>query len=150
MPAEHFSNQGKRMQIRVFSEQDRDAVIALWQRCGLTVGWNDPEKDIARKLQVQPELFLVGICDQLLVGSAMGGYDGHRGWLYYLAVDPDFRGRGCGRQLVDAVAGRLEAIGCPKINIMVRRSNEPVLDFYLRQGFLEDEVACLGRRLIDD
>jgi ribosomal protein S18 acetylase RimI-like enzyme len=138
------------MRIRVFSEQDQDAVLALWRRCGLTVGWNDPAKDITRKLQVQPELFLVGLFDQVLVGSVMGGYDGHRGWLYYLAVDPDYRGRGWGRQLVSAVAARLEAIGCPKLNIMVRRSNEPVIDFYLKEGFLEDEVACFGRRLIDD
>ncbi len=116
----------------------------------MTVGWNDPAKDITRKLQVQPELFLVGLFDQVLVGSVMGGYDGHRGWLYYLAVDPDYRGRGWGRQLVSAVAARLEAIGCPKLNIMVRRSNEPVIDFYLKEGFLEDEVACFGRRLIDD
>lgn len=138
------------MQIRVFEDHDRDSVVTLWQRCGLVVDWNDPEKDIARKQQIQPELFLVGLCESRVVCCAMGGYDGHRGWIYYLAVDPDHRGRGYGARLVNEVTTRLEALGCPKLNIMVRRSNDQALDFYRSLGFLDDEVTCLGRRLMRD
>lgn len=138
------------MIIRPFENDDRQTVIKLWRRCGLVVAWNDPEADIDRKLRVDPELFVVGIAGSRLVATAMGGYDGHRGSLYYLAVDAEQQGRGYGRKIVDFLADLLEQRGCPKLNIMVRSSNTRMIDFYHRLGFKTDEVVCLGKRLIED
>jgi len=136
--------------IRPFENDDRQTVIKLWRRCGLVVPWNDPEADIDRKLRVDPELFVVGIAGSRLVATAMGGYDGHRGSLYYLAVDAEQQGRGYGRKIADYIADLLEHRGCPKLNIMVRSSNTRMIDFYQRLGFKTDEVVCLGKRLIED
>ena len=138
------------MIIRPFENDDRQTVIKLWRRCGLVVAWNDPEADIDRKLRVDPELFVVGIAGSRLVATAMGGYDGHRGSLYYLAVDAEQQGRGYGRNIADYIADLLEQRGCPKLNIMVRSSNTRMIDFYHRLGFKTDEVVCLGKRLIED
>lgn len=138
------------MIIRPFENDDRQTVIKLWRRCGLVVAWNDPEADIDRKLRVDPEMFVVGIAGSRLVATAMGGYDGHRGSLYYLAVDLEQQGRGYGRKIVDFLADLLEQRGCPKLNIMVRSSNTRMIDFYHRLGFKTDEVVCLGKRLIED
>lgn len=138
------------MIIRSFQEKDREATIILWERSGLIVPSNDPAADIDRKLRVHPELFLVGIDQGKLVGTAMGGYDGHRGWIYYLAVEPDFRGRGWGRRLVEHLSARLRELGCMKLNIMVRSSNPEVIEFYQRLDFKPDEVVCFGKRLNDD
>lgn len=138
------------MIIRPFENDDRQTVIKLWRRCGLVVAWNDPEADIDRKLRVDPELFVVGLAGSRLVATAMGGYDGHRGSLYYLAVDAEQQGRGYGRKIADYIADLLEQRGCPKLNIMVRSSNTRMIDFYHRLGFKTDEVVCLGKRLIED
>jgi ribosomal protein S18 acetylase RimI-like enzyme len=138
------------MHIRVFERADADAVVDLWQRCGLIRPWNDPYKDIERKLAVQPELFLIGVLDERIVASAMGGYDGHRGAVYYLAVDPSYRDRGYGRSVMQAVAERLVAFGCPKINVMVRGNNADVLEFYRRIAYEPQDVAVYGVRLIAD
>jgi len=138
------------MRVRTFKPQDSDAVIELWRRCGLTRPWNDPRRDIERKLAVQPELFLVGELDGSIVASAMAGYDGHRGWVNYLAVDPGRRHAGLGRALVAAVETRLRALGCAKINVQIRRDNTAAIDFYRRLGFVEDEVVSLGLRLVHD
>ena len=138
------------MEIRVFANSDSQAVISLWQRCALTVPWNDPHKDIQRKLAVQPELFLVGVLNGIVIGSVMGGYDGHRGWIYYLAVDPDHQHHGYGSQLVTEVENRIMAMGCPKINLMVRTGNRAVLDFYTNLGYQPDEIVGLGKRLVPD
>ena len=80
--------------IRAFDRRDRDDVVALWHACALVRPWNDPHRDIERKLRVRRDLFLVAIDDQVLVGSVMAGYEGHRGWINYLAVDPRWRRRG--------------------------------------------------------
>ena len=138
------------MIIRPFENDERQTVIKLWRRCGLVVAWNDPEADIDRKLRVDPELFVVGIAGSRLVATAMGGYDGHRGSLYYLAVDAQHQGRGYGRKIAYFLADLLEQRGCPKLNIMVRSSNTRMIDFYHRLGFKTDEVVCLGKRLIED
>ena len=138
------------MQIRAFREQDEEQVVALWRACGLTRPWNDPHKDIARKLQVQRELFLVGEEGGRLVASVMAGYDGHRGWVNYLAVDPAQRRRGLGAQLMRRVEELLEAADCPKLNLQVRTANTEVLAFYRALGYAQDEVLALGKRLIPD
>jgi ribosomal protein S18 acetylase RimI-like enzyme len=138
------------MLIRAFEAADEAAVVALWTACGLTRPWNDPPKDIARKLSVQPELFLVGVVDGELVASVMAGYEGHRGWLNYLAVAPTHRGRAFGHRLVIEVEGLLEARGCPKVNLQVRSTNADVLSFYERIGYARDDVVSMGKRLIED
>ena len=89
-----FPREGRAMKIRPFHPEDTDAVVALWRRCEMARPWNDPHKDIRRKLAVEPELFLVGELDGAVVASAMIGYDGHRGWVYYLGVDPSVSGAG--------------------------------------------------------
>ncbi|SDZ51222.1 GNAT family acetyltransferase [Herbiconiux ginsengi] len=137
------------LRIRPFRASDTEAVVALWDACGLTRPWNDPRKDIARKLTTQPELFLVAESGTL-VGTAMAGYDGHRGWVNYLAVDPDMQGRGLGRALMAEVEQRLEALGCPKVNLQVREGNEPVMEFYRAIGYTRDAAVSFGKRLIPD
>ena len=138
------------MEIRPFQTADAPAVVRLWQACGLVVPANDPGKDIRRKLAVQPDLFLVGVVEGRVVAAVMAGYDGHRGWLNYLAVAPERRRQGLGRRMVAAAEERLRALGCPKINLQVRRSNAAVIEFYRRLGFAEDEVVSLGKRLETD
>ena len=138
------------MHIRAFGEADRAQVVSLWERCGLIVPWNDPHADIDRKLQVQPELFLVGEIDGSVVATAMGGYDGHRGWVFYLAVEPAHRRRGLGREIMERLEGLLRERGCPKINLEVRRSNLDVVRFYERIGYRDNDVVGLGKRLVED
>jgi ribosomal protein S18 acetylase RimI-like enzyme len=138
------------MDIRRFRLSDQDSVIRIWEDCGLTRPWNDPRKDIARKLSEQPELFLVGVCGGAIVGTAMAGFDGHRGWIYYVAVAPAHQGRGYGRRLMQEAERLLQQRGCPKLNLQVRASNIGALDFYRKLGYLQDDVICLGRRLIED
>jgi ribosomal protein S18 acetylase RimI-like enzyme len=138
------------MDIRCFAIEDTEAVVGLWKQCGLTRPWNDPYKDIERKLGVQPELFLVGLLDGQCVGTAMGGFDGHRGWVYYLAVAPAYQGRGLGRRLMRHLESALESMGCPKLNLQIRGDNEAVVRFYEREGYGRDEVVSLGKRLIAD
>ena len=138
------------MQLRAYAPADEAAVVELWQRCGLTRDWNDPRKDIQRKLTTQPELFVVGEIDKRIVASAMAGYDGHRGWVNYLAVAPEARGKGYGRVLMQHVEERLKARGCPKLNIQVRAGNEAAIAFYRKIGYAVDETVSLGKRLIPD
>jgi ribosomal protein S18 acetylase RimI-like enzyme len=138
------------MEIRAYRPDDEAAVVALWKECGLTRPWNDPCKDIARKLLVQPELFLVGILDGRLIATVMAGYEGHRGWVNYLAVAPSARKRGLGRALMDRVEQLLFGLGCPKVNIQVRSSNADVLAFYRAIGYAQEEVVSLGKRLVHD
>ncbi|GMA28724.1 GNAT family acetyltransferase [Arenivirga flava] len=138
------------MRIRSFDSSDTDQVVALWHAAGLTRPWNDPHEDIARKLRVQPELFLVGEEEGRVVGTAMAGYDGHRGWLYYFAVDPALQGGGRGSALLAEVERLLVAMGCPKLNVQVRDGDQPLLDRYERWGYAADGAAGLGKRLIAD
>jgi ribosomal protein S18 acetylase RimI-like enzyme len=138
------------MKIRAYETTDEQAVLALWQECGLTRPWNDPRRDIARKLTEQPELFLVGTDEGALVSTAMVGYDGHRGWVHYLGVAPEYRGRSFGRMLMQEAERLLLERGCPKLNLQVRSSNTEAIDFYRKLGYTQDEVVSFGRRLIAD
>lgn len=138
------------MHIRPFQPADEDQVVALWERCNLTRPWNDPRKDIRRKLAVRPDLFLVGELDGVIVGTVMTGYDGHRGWVNYLGVDPASRRRGLGRALMIEAERLLREAGCPKINLQVRASNAEAIEFYRRIGFAVDDVVSLGKRLEHD
>jgi ribosomal protein S18 acetylase RimI-like enzyme len=133
--------------IRSFEPGDRAAVIRLWIETGLVVPWNDPDRDIDIKLTQQPELFLVGEENGRLVAAAMAGFDGHRGWINYLAVAPDRQGAGYGEAMVIEAEQRLKRLGCPKINLQVRASNTRVIGFYEHLGYKQDEVISLGKRL---
>ena len=138
------------MIIRPYQEEDEPQVIALWKACHLVVPWNDPVKDIARKLQVQRELFLVGVVEEKVVATVMASYDGHRGWLNYVAVSPELQQQGIGRQMMETVEAELNERGCPKINLQVRASNQAVIAFYQRLGFQVDTVISMGKRLMED
>ena len=135
--------------IRPYQAGDEEPVVALWRRCGLIVPWNDPRRDIASKLRVQPELFLVGLMGEAVAATVMAGYEGHRGWLNYLAVSPDVQRRGLGRRMVAEAEARLAALGCPKINLQIRASNQAVIAFYHSLGFAVDDVISMGKRLGD-
>jgi ribosomal protein S18 acetylase RimI-like enzyme len=138
--------------VRAFAVGDTEAVVALWRAAGLTRPWNDPYRDIARKLQVQPELFLVAEADADggIVGSVMAGYDGHRGWLHYLAVEQAAQGLGIGRMLVAEAERLLEAKGCPKVQLMVRPDNASARGFYAALGYETFDTWATGKRLIPD
>ena len=136
--------------IRPFKEGDEEALVTLWNMCKLTVPWNNPHKDIARKLKVQAELFLVGYLEDKLIASVMAGYDGHRGWINYFAVHPDFQARGYGKQLMDNVENGLRELGCPKINLQIREGNDKVFTYYQKLGFVVEKRINMGKRLEDD
>ena len=138
------------LEIRPYDPIDEDEVVRLWKKCGLVVPWNDPRKDILRKLRIQADLFLVGLLDGRIVATAMAGYEGHRGWVNYLAVHPDHQRSGLGRRIMEEVEARIRAMGCPKINVQVRTGNKNVIDFYRAVGFSDDDVVSLGKRLEHD
>lgn len=138
------------MRIRQYEARDEASVIALWEECGLTRPWNDPRKDIARKLKVDPELFVLAHRDDDVIATAMGGYEGHRGWINYLAVRPDSQRMGVGRALMTHLEQKLRERGCPKINIQIRASNLAATGFYNALGYVSDEVVSMGKRLERD
>jgi len=135
------------VEIRPFAPADEPAVIALWHACNLVSPATNPSADIARKLKVNPELFLVAQQEKQIVGTVMAGYEGRRGWINYLAVAPTARRQGIGRQLMAAAESRLRALGCPKVNLQVRKTNHDVRKFYEALGFAEDAVISFGKRL---
>ena len=130
---------GSSILIRPFKEGDEEALVSLWNMCKLTVPWNNPHKDIARKLKVQAELFLVGYLEDKLIASVMAGYDGHRGWINYFAVHPDFQAMSYGKQLMDNVENGLRELGCPKINLQIREENDKIFSYYQKLGFVEEK-----------
>ena len=130
-----------------YSSEYQDAIVDLWRKCNLTVPQNDPVEDIHRKLVFQPDLFFVALFDGKVIGSIMVGYEGHRGWMNYLAVLPEHQRRGYGRKLVEKAVDELKRLGCLKVNLQVRRSNVSVVEFYKHLGFKDDDVVGLGKRL---
>lgn len=138
------------MRIRPYQLEDEKAVIELWQKCNLTRPQNNPKRDIERKLKENPELFLVGVIDSKVVATVIGGYDGHRGWVYYVGVDPNHQKKGLGRKMMAAIEEKLLATGCPKINLQIRADNEQVLGFYKSIGYDVEDRISMGRRLIPD
>lgn len=136
--------------IRTYVDDDQEEVITLWKKCNLVRPNSDPKKDILRKSKVNPELFLVGTLEDRVVATVMGGYEGHRGWANYLAVDPHHQKRGFGKKIMSSLEEMLVAKGCPKLNLQVRRDNQTALNFYSKTGFKNDDVISLGKRLIYD
>ena len=136
--------------IRPYNNDDKDDVIKLWSECGLIVPQNNPERDIERKQKVNQEWFLVGELDDKIIVSCMAGYEGHRGWINYLAVLPKYRRQGFATQIMQEAEKKLRDAGCPKINLQVRESNVDVIEFYKAIGFKKDNVISMGKRLEDD
>jgi ribosomal protein S18 acetylase RimI-like enzyme len=130
-----------------YSPKYQDAVVDLWNQCDLIVPQNDPVEDIQKKMDFQPELFFIALLNGQPVGSIMVGYEGHRGWINYLAVLPSFQKRGYGRKLVNRAIVELRKIGCLKINLQVRSANASVVEFYKHLGFEEEDRISLGMRL---
>lgn len=125
----------------------QNAVVDLWTKCGLIVPWNDPVEDIQRKLDFQPELFFIALCDGEVVGSVMVGYEGHRGWINYLAVLPRFQQRGYGKKLMKRAISELRKLGCVKVNLQVRSNNSSIIKFYQHLGFHIEDRINMGLRL---
>lgn len=137
--------------IRPFKREDKESLVELWKICRLTRPWNNPEKDIERKLNVQSEMFLVLEIEGSIIGSVMAAYDGHRGVINYLAVHPSYQKRGYGKIIMDHVERELFNRGCPKINLLVRSDNLNVKKFYKGLHYDEqDDVKVFGKRLIPD
>lgn len=140
------------LSIRVFDAGDTDAVIALWLEAfpeykDATRPQRNPYLSIANKLATQPELFFVAVKDGAIVGTVMAGYDGHRGWLYSLAVEAAARRLGIGTLLVRHAEAALTARGCPKVNLQVLSAKADVQAFYESLGYVADAVISLGKRL---
>ena len=135
---------------RKFKKSDTEEVIKLWKKCKLIVQWNDPFKDINRKLSIKDNLFIIGEMNKNIIASAMAGYDGHRGYIYYLAVLPEYQKKGIGSSLLSIVEKKLLQLGCPKINLFVRNTNIRVKAFYKMNDYEIQDSQIYGKRLIED
>jgi ribosomal protein S18 acetylase RimI-like enzyme len=138
------------LEIRPYKPEDRESVVDLWKECGLLRPSNDPFKDIARKQKSGGHLFLVGLAEGRIVAVVMAGYDGHRGWLNYVAVSPTQQKKGYGRAMIREAETRLAAEGCPKVNLQVRTTNTEAIKFYTAIGYNQDIVLSFGKRLEHD
>lgn len=136
--------------IRQFVPNDTNRVIFIWEQCDLVRNWNNPNFDIQRKLNFQKELFFVGLLNDEIIATAMFGYDGHRGWLNYFAVLPNFQKRGFSKQLMTFGEMALIEKGCPKLNLQIRNDNTKAINFYQKVGYKEDAAVSFGKRLIED
>lgn len=134
------------MRIRPFQESDRTGVVRLWRRCDLVAAGNDPNRDIDLKIAYQPDLLFVGESHGRVIATVMAGYDGHRGWINYLAVDPGHRRNGYGRELMAHAERALVELGCPKINVQVRPTNDGVRTFYEEMGYAYEDRLNFGKR----
>ena len=135
------------IEIRPFKRTDEEEVVELWRTVFSDApAHNDPTEDINTKLDIQPELFYVAVSDGHLVGSAMSGFDGHRGWVYYVAVHPDYRRKGIGTDLMKKVETSLVEIGCPKLNLQIRADNSEVQAFYESLGYRVEDRISMGKR----
>lgn len=135
------------MDIVDISDDDIPAVTALWQRCDLLRPWNDPHSDIRRARQLRDARLLVGKRDSTVIATLMVGFDGHRGWIYYVAVDPSQRKTGCGRAMMAAAERWLTERGAPKVQLMVDPQNAAALGFYDALGYRRLPVITLGKQL---
>ena len=133
------------MDIGEITDAEIEGVVELWRRCGLTRPWNDPYADIALARGSKDAAVLVGRDDDAPTAAVMVGHDGHRGWVYYLAVDPDARRSGRGRAMMAAAEVWLQARAVPKLQLMVRHSNAEAVGFYAALGFVDQEVSVLGK-----
>ncbi len=137
------------LEIRAYRDADEPALMALWARVFPDPApRNDPLLDARRRASTPDrELFLVALVDERIVGSAMGGYDGHRGWVYRLAVEPERRRQGIAAALMQRLEAELAAFGCPKLNLQVMGSNTAVIGFYRALGYREEDRVSMGKVL---
>lgn len=135
--------------VRAYREADRDALIELWQSCGLTRAWNDPDQDIALARATASAKIFVGERGGALVAGLCAGHDGHRGWIYYMAVDPRLQRRGYGAELLRHAEARLAADGVPKVQLLVRENNLAVKTFYARLGYQPNDCHIMERWLVE-
>ncbi|MFG1226215.1 GNAT family acetyltransferase [Xanthobacter wiegelii] len=152
MTSQTIDVDGLQIAIGHATDADTEALAALWERAGLTRPWNDPHADIALARRGPHSTILVArdggrTEGEGILGSAMVGHDGHRGWVYYLAVEPDLQGRGLGRALLRAVEDWLRARAIPKLMLLVRPDNEKVRGFYASEGYVEEPRIVFSRRL---
>ena len=136
-------------EIRPMRDEDLEAVIALWEACGLTRPWNRPDKDIAFARGKEQSDVLVGVIGAEVVASIMVGHDGHRGSFYYVAVAPEHQGHGIGTLLIRDGETWLKQRGVWKVNVLIRQENAAVQDFYERLGYEVNKVMSMGQRLIE-
>lgn len=136
--------------VRQYSPNDQEDVVRLWLKCGLIAPQNNPKRDIERKQKVNPEWFLVGTLDGQIIATCMVGYEGHRGWINYLAVSPRYQRQGFATQMMLEAERVLKDAGCPKINLQIRSFNKEVIAFYEAVGFKKDDVLSMGKRLVQD
>jgi hypothetical protein len=136
--------------VRPYEARDEEKLIRLWEQVFPNApAHNRPCNDIALKLKVQPELLFVATQANQIIGSAMAGFDGHRGWVYYVAVHHDYRRKGIGTALMKQVESALKAIGCPKLNLQIRADNHQVQAFYESLGYWVEERISMGKKLAD-
>ena len=135
------------LSIAPMDDADVAGVIALWQACDLTRPWNDPAADIALARRGPNSAILIGRDGDALIATALVGHDGHRGWVYYVAVDPARREKGFGRAIMSAAEDWLRARGIEKLQLMVRGDNSKVRDFYDSLGYLEQERVLFAKWL---
>jgi ribosomal protein S18 acetylase RimI-like enzyme len=136
------------MLIRTFKDSDEKAVTSLWREVSQSIApHNDPALAIRKKLAVERDLFLVAEVNGAVVGTVMGGYDGHRGWVYSVAVLSGYRRRGIATALVRRLETDLAKLGCLKVNLQVRVSNSGVVSFYEKLGFCVEDLISMGKRL---
>ena len=138
------------LKIRTYKHADMEDVIHIWKECGLIRSWNNPKLDIQRKVNTQKDLFFVGELSNKIIATAMFGYEGHRGWLNYFAVIPEFQKNGFGKQLLEFGEMILIAKGCPKLSLQIRADNKEAINFYEAVGYNKDKVVSFGKRLIED
>ncbi len=135
--------------IREYQARDREQVITLWKEVlNYTQAHNSPREALDRKLKEKDHFLWVSVEGDQVVGTIMAGYDGHRGWIYSLAVDPEARGKGLGSELVHHAESALEKAGCPKINLQVMPDNRGVVEFYRKLGYAVEERISMGKKLI--
>lgn len=138
------------LHIRTYRQADEAAVISLWQDAGLVRPWNSPADDIAGAVKARDAALLVGLSNDQIVATVMVGYDGHRGWIYYLCVSESCRGRGHGREMMLEAELWLQARKAPKVQLMVRTGNQDAAGFYQALGYDVQTVSVLGKWFSDE
>ncbi|WKB36245.1 GNAT family acetyltransferase [Terrilactibacillus sp. S3-3] len=133
------------MHFREFRLDDFDAVIHLWTKAGLLLSRSDTMAGIMNKLKRDPELFFVLEKTNQIIGVVMGSYDGRRGWVNHLAVDPDYQGQRLGQKIMNELESRFKQAGCEKVNLLIEQNNEKVQGFYEKQGFKRDELIYMEK-----
>ncbi|RZO69565.1 MAG: GNAT family acetyltransferase [OM182 bacterium] len=143
-------DKAKTLEVRAYQNGDEARVVAIWKACGLAVAWNEPVRDVERKLRHSSEVFLVGVSRGEIIATVMFGYDGHRGSVNYLAEAAGHQNQGVARELMQVLAARLACLECPKINLMIRQSNPQAERFYHAVDYKQDPVIVVSKRLLND